>query len=90
MRTTHENEFTPELPTPYTVVPPAYVKTFTEYLRMMDIIVRIILKRIISLKLLFRHGTVDPLFIPINDRFPGVEVINGGHFHVPLCFIVRH
>jgi arylsulfatase A-like enzyme len=33
MRTAHTNEYTPELPTPYEAVPPAYVKTFTEYLR---------------------------------------------------------
>lgn len=33
MRTEHTNKFTPELPTPYFAVPPAYVKTFTEYLR---------------------------------------------------------
>jgi N-sulfoglucosamine sulfohydrolase len=33
MRTTHKNEFTPELPTPYYAVIPPYVKTFTEYLR---------------------------------------------------------
>ncbi|WP_208588561.1 sulfatase-like hydrolase/transferase [Gracilibacillus suaedae] len=33
MRTAHQNKYTPELPTPYEAVPPAYVKTFTEYLR---------------------------------------------------------
>ncbi|MDQ1913840.1 sulfatase-like hydrolase/transferase [Paenibacillus sp. GD4] len=33
MRTEHVNPNTPELPTPYLAVPPAYVKTFTEYLR---------------------------------------------------------
>lgn len=33
MRTEHTNPFTPELPTPYFAVPPAHVKTFTEYLR---------------------------------------------------------
>lgn len=33
MRTEHTNEYTPELPTPYFAVPPAHVKTFTEYLR---------------------------------------------------------
>ncbi|WP_163537975.1 sulfatase-like hydrolase/transferase [Gracilibacillus sp. YIM 98692] len=33
MRTEHTNEYTPEMPTPYYAVPPAYVKTFTEYLR---------------------------------------------------------
>lgn len=33
MRTEHTNKYTPELPTPYFAVPPAYVKTFTEYLR---------------------------------------------------------
>ncbi|HEX6971646.1 MAG TPA: sulfatase [Limnochordia bacterium] len=33
MRTTHTNPHTPELPTPYSVVVPPYVKTFTEYLR---------------------------------------------------------
>ncbi|WP_240762842.1 sulfatase-like hydrolase/transferase [Paenibacillus thalictri] len=33
MRTEHVNKHTPELPTPYYAVPPAYVKTFTEYLR---------------------------------------------------------
>ena len=32
-RTTHTHESTPNLPTPYSVVPPPYVKTFTEYLR---------------------------------------------------------
>ena len=32
-RTTHTHESTPDLPTPYSVVPPLYVKTFTEYLR---------------------------------------------------------
>ncbi|MDE0424019.1 MAG: sulfatase-like hydrolase/transferase [Candidatus Poribacteria bacterium] len=32
-RTTHTHESTPDLPTPYSVVPPPYVKTFTEYLR---------------------------------------------------------
>jgi N-sulfoglucosamine sulfohydrolase len=33
MRTEHVNRFTPELPTPYFTVPPAYVKSFTEYVR---------------------------------------------------------
>ena len=33
MRTSHTNQHTPELPTPYEAVPPPYVKTFTEYLR---------------------------------------------------------
>jgi len=33
MRTTHTNPATPELPTPYSAVPPPYVKCFTEYLR---------------------------------------------------------
>jgi len=33
MRTTHTNEYTPELPTPYDAVVPHYVKAFTEYLR---------------------------------------------------------
>ncbi|WP_159887787.1 sulfatase-like hydrolase/transferase [Paenibacillus puerhi] len=33
MRTEHVNPHTPELPTPYLAVPPAYVKAFTEYLR---------------------------------------------------------
>lgn len=33
MRTTHTNENTTEMPTPYSAVPPHYVKTFTEYLR---------------------------------------------------------
>lgn len=33
MRTTHTNEVMPGLPTPYSAVPPHYVKTFTEYLR---------------------------------------------------------
>jgi arylsulfatase A-like enzyme len=33
MRTTHKNRYLPELPTPYYAVPPAHVKTFTEYLR---------------------------------------------------------
>ena len=33
MRTTHTNPNAPELPTPYSGVPPHYVKTFTEYLR---------------------------------------------------------
>ena len=32
-RTTHTHESTPDLPTPYSAVPPPYVKTFTEYLR---------------------------------------------------------
>ena len=32
-RTTHTDESTPNLPTPYSAVPPPYVKTFTEYLR---------------------------------------------------------
>jgi N-sulfoglucosamine sulfohydrolase len=33
MRTTHTNEATPEMPTPYFAVPPHYVKAFPEYLR---------------------------------------------------------
>ena len=33
MRTTHTNQNTPDMPTPYSAVPPPYVKTFTEYLR---------------------------------------------------------
>ena len=33
MRTTHQNEHAPELPTPYEAVPPHYVKCFPEYLR---------------------------------------------------------
>lgn len=33
MRTEHTNPHTPELPTPYAAVPPAYIKVFTEYLR---------------------------------------------------------
>lgn len=33
MRTTHTNAAAPEMPTPYEVVPPAYVKAFPEYLR---------------------------------------------------------
>ena len=33
MRTTHFDSATPELPTPYSAVPPHYVKCFTEYLR---------------------------------------------------------
>lgn len=33
MRTTHTNQNTPNMPTPYSAVPPPYVKTFTEYLR---------------------------------------------------------
>ncbi|MEK3883258.1 sulfatase-like hydrolase/transferase [Paenibacillus sp. PL2-23] len=33
MRTTHTNQDTPELPTPYEIVPPSYVKVFSEYLR---------------------------------------------------------
>ena len=33
MRTTHTNDHTPEMPTPYSAVLPHYVKTFTEYLR---------------------------------------------------------
>ncbi len=33
MRTTHTNNRTPTMPTPYSAVPPPYVKTFTEYLR---------------------------------------------------------
>ena len=33
MRTAHTNQHTPELPTPYSAVPPPHVKTFTEYLR---------------------------------------------------------
>ena len=32
-RTTHTHQNTPDLPTPYSAVPPPYVKTFTEYLR---------------------------------------------------------
>ncbi|RKU21219.1 sulfatase [Candidatus Poribacteria bacterium] len=32
-RTTHTDPSTPNLPTPYSAVPPPYVKTFTEYLR---------------------------------------------------------
>ena len=32
-RTTHTDQSTPDLPTPYSAVPPPYVKTFTEYLR---------------------------------------------------------
>ncbi|OXS55820.1 sulfatase [Cohnella sp. CIP 111063] len=36
MRTEHTNPHTPELPTPYSAVPPAHVKTFTEYLRAED------------------------------------------------------
>ena len=33
MRTTHVHADTPEMPTPYSAVPPHYVKCFTEYLR---------------------------------------------------------
>lgn len=33
MRTSHTNQYCPELPTPYSAVPPHYVKCFTEYLR---------------------------------------------------------
>ena len=33
MRTAHTNQNTPDMPTPYSAVPPPYVKTFTEYLR---------------------------------------------------------
>ena len=33
MRTSHTNQHTPELPTPYEAVPPHYVRCFTEYLR---------------------------------------------------------
>lgn len=33
MRTSHTNPNAPEMPTPYSAVPPHYVKTFTEYLR---------------------------------------------------------
>jgi arylsulfatase A-like enzyme len=33
MRTTHTNDATPEMPTPYFAVPPHYVKAFPEYLR---------------------------------------------------------
>lgn len=33
MRTAHTNKHTPDMPTPYSAVPPPYVKTFTEYLR---------------------------------------------------------
>lgn len=33
MRTTHVHSDTPEMPTPYSAVPPHYVKCFTEYLR---------------------------------------------------------
>jgi hypothetical protein len=33
MRTTHTNEFAPELPTPYDTLIPHYVKCFSEYLR---------------------------------------------------------
>lgn len=33
MRTTHTNEYTTELPTPYSAVVPHYVRCFTEYLR---------------------------------------------------------
>lgn len=33
MRTTHRDPHVPELPTPYAVVPPPYVRPFTEYLR---------------------------------------------------------
>ena len=33
MRTRHTNPNTPDMPTPYSAVPPPYVKTFTEYLR---------------------------------------------------------
>jgi N-sulfoglucosamine sulfohydrolase len=35
-RTSHESGRTPDLPTPYEVVPPAYVKLLPEYLRAMD------------------------------------------------------
>ena len=33
MRSTHRSPHVPELPTPYAVVPPPYVRPFTEYLR---------------------------------------------------------
>lgn len=33
MRTTHRNPLVPELPTPYAVVPPPFVRPFPEYLR---------------------------------------------------------
>src|SRR5690606_6738775 len=33
MRTIHTHPQAPELPTPYSAVPPHYVKCFTEYLR---------------------------------------------------------
>lgn len=33
MRTTHRNDRAPDLPTPYTSVPPHYVRSFTEFLR---------------------------------------------------------
>lgn len=33
MRTTHTNDATPEMPTPYSALVPHYVKCFTEYLR---------------------------------------------------------
>ncbi len=33
MRTAHTSEYTPELPTPYSAVPPHYVRCFSEYLR---------------------------------------------------------
>ncbi|WP_419926167.1 sulfatase [Candidatus Poriferisocius sp.] len=33
MRTTHENQHVPELPTPYSALVPPHVKCFTEYLR---------------------------------------------------------
>ena len=33
MRTSHTNDFTPEMPTPYSAVTPHYVRCFTEYLR---------------------------------------------------------
>ena len=33
MRTTHTHPVAPEMPTPYSAVPPHYVKCFTEYLR---------------------------------------------------------
>ena len=33
MRTTHNNDSAPNMATPYSAVPPPYVKTFTEYLR---------------------------------------------------------
>ena len=33
MRTGHANQLTPSMPTPYEVVPPHYVRCFTEYLR---------------------------------------------------------